>query len=126
MQYICKIDKRKLGDYKDKITTEKVVLTNERLKHIKERHPGDYENYSKFLIKVIKKPDYILEDTKNIDTVILLKRLKYKRKNIQLIMKLSTGRDTRRNKNSILTFWKVRNSTYLQLIRNKRILYKKE
>jgi len=39
MQYICKLDIEKLGEYKDKIITDEVVLTDERVKHIKERHP---------------------------------------------------------------------------------------
>ena len=39
MQYIGIIDKEKLGKYKNKIITNEVVLTEERLKHIKERHP---------------------------------------------------------------------------------------
>ncbi len=71
-------------------------------------------------------PDYVLEDTKNIDTIIMLKKIKDKGKNIQLIIKLSTGIDNKKDKNSILTLWKVRNSTYIQLIRNKKILYKEE
>lgn len=39
MQYIGKINKEKLGEYKNKIITDEVVLTEERIKHIKERHP---------------------------------------------------------------------------------------
>ena len=78
------------------------------------------------MIKVIKEPDYILEDTKNVDTIILLKRIHDKMKNIQLVIKLSTGKDIKKNKNSILTFWKVRNRTYCQLVRNKKIIYKNE
>lgn len=46
--------------------------------------------------------------------------------NIQLIIKLSTGIDKKRDKNSILSLWKVRNSTYKQLIKNKKVLYKNE
>lgn len=75
---------------------------------------------------VIKNPDYVLEDTKNIDTVIMLKKIVEEGNNIQLVIKLSTGVDKKRNKNSILTLWKVRNSTYNQMIKNKKILYKGE
>ena len=39
MQYIGKIDKEKLGKYKDKIVTNSVILTNERLNHILEHNP---------------------------------------------------------------------------------------
>lgn len=67
-----------------------------------------------------------MEDTKNDDTIIMLKQIKDKGANIQIVIKLSTGKDIKRDKNSILTLWKVRNSTYQQLIRNKKILYKDE
>ncbi len=39
VQYIGKLNREKLGEYKNKITTDEVVLTEERIKHIKERHP---------------------------------------------------------------------------------------
>ena len=60
------------------------------------------------------------------DTVIMLKKIKEEEKNIQLVVKLSTGIDKKKDKNSILTLWKVRNSTYVQMIKNKKILYKDE
>jgi len=41
--YIGKLDKNKLGKYKNKITTNTVVITNEQIEHIQKRHPGDYE-----------------------------------------------------------------------------------
>lgn len=66
----------------------------------------------------------MLEDTKNVNTVIMLKKIREEEKNIQIVIKLSTGIDKKRNKNSILTLWKVRNSTYKQMIKNKEILYK--
>lgn len=56
----------------------------------------------------------------------MLKRIVGEGKNIQLVIKLNTGIDKKRDKNSILTLWKVRNSTYMQLIKNKKILYKNE
>lgn len=56
----------------------------------------------------------------------MLKHIRKIEKNLQIVIKLSTEEDNKKNKNSILTFWKVRNSTYKQLIRNKKILYKKE
>lgn len=37
--YIGKIDINKLGKYREKVITEEVILTEERIRHIKERHP---------------------------------------------------------------------------------------
>ena len=87
---------------------------------------GEYNVYSKYIKDILQNPNYVLEDTKNEDTIIMLKQIQEEGKNIQLVIKLSTGKDKKRDKNSILTLWKVRNSTYKQLIRNKKILYKEE
>lgn len=56
----------------------------------------------------------------------MIKQIENQGKNIQLVIKLCTSKDSKKDKNSILTLWKVRNSTYRQLIRNKKILYKNE
>ena len=90
MQHIAKIDKEKLGKYRDKIITEDVILIEERIKHIKEHHPGDYEKYGIYITKIIEEPDYILEDNKNIDTVLYLKNIKSNNKNFQIVVKLNT------------------------------------
>lgn len=84
------------------------------------------KKYSSYIKTILTYPDYVLEDTKNIDTIIMIKQIENQGKNIQLVIKLSTGKDSKKNKNSILTLWKVRNSTCRQLIRNKKILYKDE
>ena len=86
---------------------------------------GDFENYSMYINDILLNPDYVLEDSKNIDTILMIKHIKDKGKNLQLIVKLSTTTNNLKEKNSILTFWKIRNSTVLQLLRNKKILYKK-
>ena len=39
MYYIGKLDKTKIVYYANKIITEDVILTDERIKHIKQRHP---------------------------------------------------------------------------------------
>lgn len=125
MEYIGKIDKNKLGKYKDKLITEEVVLTIERIKHIKEHHPGDYEKYGKYIPNIIEHPDYILIDSKNIDTLLYMKTIVEEQKNIQIVLKLNTNKFKPNMKNSVLTLWKIKESTYKQLIRNKENLWKK-
>lgn len=116
MHYIGKIDINKLGKYKYKIVTDDVILTDERIKHIKEHHPGDYEKYSIYISKIINDPDYIIEDNKNLDTVLYMKTIKENNKNIQIVVRLNTNKKEREKQNSILTLWKVKDKTYKQLI----------
>lgn len=84
---------------------------------------GDYEKYSKYLSLIIEKPDYILDDNKNTDTVIYMKTIIEEQKNIQIVVKLNTNKKNIYYQNSILTFWKIKEKTYNQMIKNKEIIY---
>ena len=122
MQYIGKIDKNKLGKYKYRLVTDDVILTEERIKHIQEHHPGDYEKYKDYIIEIVNNPDYIIDDNKNIDTVLFMKTIEENEKNIQIVIRLNTNFNERNKQNSILTLWKVKIRTYNQILRNKEII----
>ena len=121
MQYIGQLDKNKLGRYKDKIKTLDIIITNERIEHINKRHPGDYEKYIIYLSNCIKKPDYILEDKDNKDTIIILKRIENKR--IHILIKLQTNNRDINKYNSIITYWQIRERCYKSTIKNNKIIY---
>lgn len=123
MIFAGKIDKNKLKKYKERLVTENVILTAERLKHIQEHHPGDYEKYGMYIKEVLKNPDYIIDDNKNTDTVIYLKNIQVNNKNIQVVVRLNTNIYEKSKQNSIITLWKIKDKTYKQLIRNKEIIY---
>ena len=125
MHYIGKLNKQQLGKYKDKIITDEVVMTNERIIHTQKRHPGDYEKYIAYVPSIINDPDYILEDKDNKDTILMLKTIKEKEHNIQVVVKLLTNIEEKNKSNSILTFWHIRNRNYKSTIRNNAIIYKK-
>ena len=125
VRYIGDIDETKLGKFKNKIITKKVVLTKERIQHIQKRHPGDYEKYSKYLPDILKNPDYILEDKEMKDTVLMLKTLQEDNKNIQVVIKLITEIEDTNRSNSIITFWHIRERNYRKLIDNGKIIYSK-
>lgn len=123
MQYIGKLDIEKLGKYKEKIITDEVILTEERIKHIQEHHPGDYERYSIYISEIIDNPDYIVDDSKNLDTILYIKTIKENEKNIQIVVRLNTNEKEKNKQNSILTLWKMKDKTYRQLLRNKEIIW---
>ena len=125
VQYIGKLDKNKLGEFKNKILTEEVVLTKERMHHVQKRHPGDYENYVMYLPEVLNNPDYILEDKEMKDTILMLKTLKENNKNIQIVVKLITEQAETDKVNSIITFWHIRERNYRKLINSGKIIYSK-
>ena len=45
--------------------------------------------------------------------------------NIQIVIRLNKNKTEVNKKNSILTLWKIKNSTYNQLIRNRKVIWKK-
>ena len=103
--------------------TDDVIITEERIAHIKEHHPGDYEKYGKDIKDIIEDPDHILEDNKNRDTILYMKTIERHGKNIQIVVKLNTNKKDKSKKNSILTLWKMKDSTYRQYIRNRKNLW---
>ena len=72
MQYIGKLDKNKIGEYKDKIITYELILTDERKEHIYINHPKDFELIIKNISKVILNPKIVVKDVKNKDTIFLI------------------------------------------------------
>jgi len=123
VHFIGNINIKKLGNYKNIVTTDKVIITSERIEHIKKRHPGDFEKYISYVPIILENPDYILEDTNNKNTILLLKTLQENGKNIQVVIKLHTDIKDKNKYNSILTFWHIRDRNYKSTIRNNKILY---
>lgn len=124
MQFVGKLDRKKLEMYRDKLYTENVIITSERIEHIRKRHPGDYERYIKYIPDIIQNPDYILEDNDNENTILILKNIKENNDNIQVVVKLLTIMYKKNRNNSILTFWHIRDRNYKSTIRNNKIIYK--
>jgi hypothetical protein len=109
----------------ENIRTDEVILTEERIQHIKERHPSDFEKYSKYMSDLVADPDYILEANKP-NTAFLLKEYEDAGERFQLILRLAVDGDFPEYKNSIITFLKVEEKRYNRYLRTKKILYKAE
>ncbi len=122
MQYIGKLDRRKLGKYQDKIITEEVVLTEERIKHIKEHHPGDYETIIKHIKEIIRKPKEILDDLKNKDTIFFIGKVE--KNHLNVVVKLNTTNSDKNPKNSVMTAWIIREKNLIKLREKHCVIYK--
>lgn len=124
LYYIGKLDITKLGKYKNKITTDEVVLTDERKLHIKEDHANDYETIISNIDRVVLNPDEIIEDIKNEDTIMYIGKLT--KNNLNVIVKLNTIDSKEHPQNSVMTAWIIRNKNLDKLREKNKILYKKE
>lgn len=121
---IGKIDKNKFKEISSNIITEDVILTQERYIHIITRHKEDYELYFNNVIEIISNPDYILKDSKNEDTAMVIKHIQ--NTNINVIIRLAIENDDIHCKNSIMTFYRIRDKNLLKLMKKNKSIYKKE
>ena len=123
---VGKIDKEIYKCITEDIVTDEVIITDERIGHIKERHPNDYEKYCEYLKLIVEEPDYIVE-TKKPNTALILKEIKESNeRQSKTVLRLTTSTDNPGFKNSIITFMKIDEKEWNRLLRNKLILYKKE
>lgn len=107
-----------------KIRTKEIIVTNERLLHIRQRHPQDYELFEKYGENSVQNPDYIIKDTKNAGTVFMVKRLPDT--NLNVVVRVVLDTDKEGLKNSVMTFYRIRERNLKKLIEKNVMLYKKE
>lgn len=122
---IGKIDREIYKCITEDIRTDEVIITDNQIRHIKDRHPSDYEQFSKYFCEIVSKPDYIIETSKP-STALILKEISTAGEQFKTVLRLATSTDNREYKNSIITFMKIDEKEWNRLLRNKTILYKKE
>lgn len=125
MHIIGKINKNIYKCVTEDITTEEVIITDNQINHIKNRHPNDYENFSSYFSDILSDPDFILEANKP-NTAFILKQITENDLTVQLILRLQSSQDPKGYKNSIITFLKIDIKTWNKYLRNKKILYRKD
>lgn len=108
------------------IVTDEVIITNRQIGHIKERHPKDYERYQQYLKKIVADPDYIIETSKPKTALVLKEIMDQDHEVFKTVVRLATSEDNPLYKNSIITFMKIDRKEWKRLLRNKKVLYKKE
>lgn len=121
---IGRIDIEKYRVVTEQIQTDEVIITDTQIEHIRERHPETLKDLEQYAALIVEDPDYILEN--RINTGLLLKEIEKDGKRFQLALRLCVATDPDGYKNSIITFTKVRDKEWKRLLRNKKILYKKE
>ena len=122
---VCRLDIEKYRCVSQNIVTDEVIITEERIVHIQQRHPQDYERYAQYMSEMIQKPQYILEDPFP-NTAVILRSFSEANKQFRLILKLAVTNDGADKKNSVITFMKISEKTFRKYVRNKNILYKSE
>lgn len=107
------------------IVTDEVVMTEERIEHIRKRHPNDYERFCTYIPRMIAEPDYIVQANKA-NTAVILKEIKENGEKFKLILRIKMQHDPADYRNSVLSFWSIGDTTWRKTLKNKKILYKAE
>ena len=122
--YITEIDIRKYGRVIPALRTQQVIITDIQVEHIRTRHPEAAEDFNKYAKAILDDPDFILENRPN--TALLLKEIVDEGRKFQLVLRLCVPTDPEEYSNSVITFTRIREKEWRRLLRNKKILYKKE
>lgn len=119
------IDKRIFQVVTEDIRTDEVIITDERIAHIKARHPGAYEQFGGRIKDIVEMPDYILEANRP-DSALILKEFEDDGGTTKTVLRLATSKDNPSYKNSIMTLVKIDRSDWNRLVKNKKILYRRD
>lgn len=125
MRTIGKIDIDIYRVVSDSFVTDDVVITDERVEHIKKRHPNDFEQYERYLKDIVQNPQCILDDDAP-STAVILNRYTDCDRHFRLVLRLAVPTDPVGYLNSIITFMEISERKYQKYLRNKKILYKSE
>lgn len=107
-----------------KLQTDELIVMSEREAHIKQRHPQDFELFQKYGAGTVKDPDLVFTDEKNQGTVFMVHKLEDT--NLNVVVRVALETDTNGYKNSIMTFYRIRDRNLKKLVSKNEILYRKE
>lgn len=109
-----------------KLKTTEVIVTYERLEHIHMRHSSDEFLFEKYAVLAVENTDLILKDFKNDNTVLMIKCIDDTNMNVAVRLALEEESDEKHSKNSVMTFFRLRQKNLKKLKNRAKPLYKKE
>ena len=115
------LDPAPLAEAFGHLRTAEVIVTDERILHIKERHPEDFALFEKYGAEAVRMPDIIAKDRKHEGTVFVIKRLP--NTNLNVILRLVLDTDEPNFKNSVMTFYRIREKNLKKLLDKNTVLY---
>ena len=120
-----KIDREIYKCITEDIRTDEVIITDNQIQHIKDRHPEAYDKVLNNIQEAIRVPDYIIRD-KHEYTGLVIKRIETESGILQVVLRLCTSEDEQGYKNSIISCWELSEKRLQNYLRNKEILYSRE
>ncbi|MBE5867980.1 MAG: hypothetical protein E7293_03350 [Lachnospiraceae bacterium] len=122
---VGKIDKEIYKCITKDIVTDEVVITDNQLQHILDRHPEAYDKVIGYFNDALAAPDYIIKDKRK-NTGLIIKNITDGQNLLQMVLRICTSEDEEGYKNSIISCWEISEKRLQNYLRNKEILYKSE
>jgi len=126
LYFVGKINRNIYKCITEDIRTDEVIITDNQVQHIKNRHPEALQKAMEDVKDAIEDPDYIIADDKHKNTGLVIKGIGFDEEYSQLVLRVCTSEDEPGYKNSIISYWEISERRLRSYLRNKRILYKKE
>ena len=125
MVVIGRIDREIFRCIAEDIVTEEVVMTDNQLQHILQRHPEVFPAVLDVLRDILRDPDYIIED-KHPYTGLVVRRLETGSESLQVVLRICTSEDQPGYKNSVISCWEISERRLKNYLRYKKILYNRQ
>lgn len=124
MTLLGNLDPALLQNFFGTLRTTEVVVTEERVAHIKERHPEDFTLFEQYGAETVLFPDLLILDEKHAGTVFAVRRLE--ESNLNVVVRLALETDKNEYKNSVMTFYRLHDRNLKKLLEKNRLLYSRE
>lgn len=105
------------------LKTDEIIITSERIEHIKTQHPEDYGLFEIYGASTVESPDLIIKDEKNKNTIFMVRKLE--ETNLNVVVKLILDTDEKDYKNSVMTFYRIRDKNLKKLLNKNKTIYKR-
>lgn len=125
MVVIGRIDREIFRCIAEDIVTEEVVMTDNQLQHILQRHPEVFPVVMDVVRDTLRDPDYIIED-KHPYIGLVVRRLETGSESLQVVLRICTSEDQPGYKNSVISCWEISERRLKNYLRNKKILYNRQ
>lgn len=125
VHYVGKINRDIYKCITEDIVTDEVIITDNQMQHILNRHPEAYKEVIDYLSDIIREPDFIISD-KHENTGLVIKKIKTEKEYAQMVLRICTQNDNPNYKNSVISCWEISEKRLQNYLRNKTILYKRE
>lgn len=98
IEWLGKLNKNIYSSFIKNIRDDEVIITSERMEHVKIRRPEAYNSFISEIKNTINNPDYIFEDKNHQNTLLVTKKI-YEDKNNILVLKVALNNtDKKHNK----------------------------